>query len=174
VLLAIGLQEHTEQALEATARLDFASHGISLNQVEMHPLLDNRELLDLCNRAGIVLEGYSPLGEGHSDLMAHPTVLRIAGQVGKEPAWVLLSWAAQRDRPVVVKSSHADRMKDNFRAMQCCDEDCSTDNLVAGEVDAGGDCEVEHKVLLSDEQLAELSELCIADMKFCWDPRRVA
>ena len=43
-----------------------------------------------------------------------PTVLDVAGRVGRTPAQVLLRWALQREAIVIPKSTHRDRIRENF------------------------------------------------------------
>jgi 2,5-diketo-D-gluconate reductase A len=68
-------------------------------------------LLDACERSGVVLEAYSPLGTGrHLD---DPTVRGIAARLGRTPAQVLLRWCVERGIPVIPKSTHRERIAEN-------------------------------------------------------------
>jgi 2,5-diketo-D-gluconate reductase A len=70
-----------------------------------------RGLLDACQRRGIALEAYSPLGTGQH--LANKTVNQVAQRVGRTPAQVLLRWCLQHDLPVISKSTHRERIQDN-------------------------------------------------------------
>lgn len=81
------------------------------NQVQFNPFVHRRALLDACERQGVALEAYSPLGTGeHLD---DQTVGRIAERVGRTPAQVLLRWCVQQGVPVIPKSTHRERIQEN-------------------------------------------------------------
>jgi diketogulonate reductase-like aldo/keto reductase len=83
----------------------------AVNQVQFNPFADRRALLEACDRRGVVLEAYSPLGTGR--LLGDKTIGRIAQAVGRPPAQVLLRWCVQRDIPVLPKSTHRERIEEN-------------------------------------------------------------
>jgi diketogulonate reductase-like aldo/keto reductase len=83
----------------------------AVDQIEVTPFLQQRDTRDACERHGIVVEAYSPLTRGRR--LGHPTVLRIAEQVGRTPAQVLLRWGIQHDMVVLPKSTHRDRIAEN-------------------------------------------------------------
>ena len=88
----------------------------SVNQVELSPFLPQRELRGLCSEAGIVVEAYSPLTKGVR--LAHPVVIRVASEIGCSPAQVLLGWALQKGLVVLPKSTRAERLAENFAALE--------------------------------------------------------
>jgi diketogulonate reductase-like aldo/keto reductase len=81
------------------------------NQVQFSPFEYRRSLLQACERDGIALVAYSPLGTGHH--LADPTVKRIAEELGRSPAQVLLRWCIEREIPVIPKSTHRERIAEN-------------------------------------------------------------
>ena len=81
------------------------------NQVQFSPFEYRRALLESCERSGVVLESYSPLGTGRH--LTDKTVTRIAGELGRTPAQVLLRWCVQREIPVIPKSTHRGRIEEN-------------------------------------------------------------
>jgi diketogulonate reductase-like aldo/keto reductase len=83
----------------------------AVNQVQFNPFAYRKALLDACERSGIVLEAYSPLGTGRH--LSSDTVRRIAERHGRTPAQVLLRWCLERDLPVIAKSTHRDRLAEN-------------------------------------------------------------
>jgi 2,5-diketo-D-gluconate reductase A len=83
----------------------------SVNQVEFNPLDYRRGLLDACQRAGVVLEAYSPLGTGR--YLSGKRVTEIAARAGRTPAQVLLRWCLQHGVPVIPKSAHRERIEEN-------------------------------------------------------------
>jgi diketogulonate reductase-like aldo/keto reductase len=68
-------------------------------------------LLAACERSGVVLEAYSPLGHGRH--LQSPAVAQIAERLGRTPAHVLLRWCIERDLPVIPKSKNRDRIEQN-------------------------------------------------------------
>jgi 2,5-diketo-D-gluconate reductase A len=108
---SIGVSNFAAAELEQV--LAAASSPPVLDQVQFSPFEYRRALLNECERHGVVLEAYSPLGTGHH--LADPTVRRIADGVGRTPAQVLLRWCVQRGIPVISKSTHRDRIEENGR-----------------------------------------------------------
>jgi diketogulonate reductase-like aldo/keto reductase len=85
------------------------------NQVQFSPFEFRRGLLDDCERRGIALEAYSPLGTGrHLD---NPTVSEIAERLGRTPAQVLIRWCLERRIPVIPKSTHRERIEENGQVL---------------------------------------------------------
>ena len=83
----------------------------AINQVQFSPFEYRKALLDACDRNGVVLEAYSPLGRGRH--VTRETVTQIAQRLGRTPAQVLLRWCIQRAIPVIPKSSHRERIAEN-------------------------------------------------------------
>lgn len=109
---AIGVSnfqpEHLERVIEATGEVP------ALNQVELHPWLQQAELRAFHQRHGIVTEAWSPLAKG-GDLLADPVVTSIADKHGRTPAQVVLRWHVQLDNVVIPKSVTPSRIAENFR-----------------------------------------------------------
>jgi len=70
-----------------------------------------RGLQEACERHGIVLEAYSPLGTGRH--IGDRTVAGIAVRLGRTPAQVLIRWSIQRGLVVLPKSTHRERIEQN-------------------------------------------------------------
>lgn len=83
----------------------------AVDQVEFSPFEYRRGLLEACERSGVALEAYSPLGTGRH--LSNSTVGEIAEAVGRTPAQVLIRWCVQRDIPVIPKSTHRERIEEN-------------------------------------------------------------
>ncbi len=83
----------------------------ALNQIEIHPYLAQRDLVDLHNELGIVTASWSPLGRGA--LLNDPVITQIATQIGRTPAQVIIRWHLQRGLVVIPKSVHPDRIAAN-------------------------------------------------------------
>ena len=85
----------------------------TVDQVQLNPSAYRKGLLDACDERGVALEAYSPLGTGAQ--LGDPVVSRIAEQLGRTPAQILLRWCIERGIPVVTKSTHRDRIAENAR-----------------------------------------------------------
>merc|ERR1719436_425695 len=88
-----------------------------VNQVEFHPRLVQTELLEFCQKEGIVLQAYASLGSGDAAqtqaFFALPPVKAAAAAHGATPAQVLLRWALEKGLHVIPKSTRAERMEEN-------------------------------------------------------------
>jgi diketogulonate reductase-like aldo/keto reductase len=82
-----------------------------VNQVELSPFLQQRDVRDFCARHGIVVEAYSPLTKGQR--LDDPTVVDVARRVGRTPAQVLLRWGVQKGFVVLPKSVTPARIEEN-------------------------------------------------------------
>lgn len=96
----------------------------AVNQVESHPLLQQNELIDFCEKNMIAITAYSPLGSQdrqnkHANeplVLENPVITEIAERLKVTPAQVLLAWQLNRNVIVIPKSIHVDRIKENFAA----------------------------------------------------------
>jgi 2,5-diketo-D-gluconate reductase A len=95
----------------------------AVNQVQFSPYEYRKALLDACERSGVVLEAYSPLGHGR--YVASEAVAQIAERLGRTPAQVLVRWCVQREIPAIVKSTHRERIAENGQVFdfELTDED---------------------------------------------------
>ena len=84
-----------------------------VDQVYLSPFAYRRGILDEGRNHNVAFEAYSPLGTGRH--LSDPTVGRIAAQIDRTPAQVLLRWALQHDLIVLPKSSHRERIEENAR-----------------------------------------------------------
>ncbi len=86
-----------------------------INQVELHPYLQQEELRAVNDKHGIVTEAYSPLGSGHG-LLNDPVLADIAAKHDATPAQVTLAWHLAIGNVVIPKSVTPERIEENFRA----------------------------------------------------------
>ena len=82
----------------------------AVNQIELHPLMAQKELRAFCAQHGIQVEAWSPLMQGHLDL---PALAGIANKHGKSPAQVVLRWDLQSGIVTIPKSVHERRIIEN-------------------------------------------------------------
>jgi diketogulonate reductase-like aldo/keto reductase len=109
---AIGVSNFLPEHLETL--LASAEVTPAVNQIELHPTFQQRELASLCREKGIAVEAYSPLGQG-ADLTAD-AVQAVAAAHGATPAQVVLAWHLSQGTIVIPKTANADRMAENFAA----------------------------------------------------------
>jgi 2,5-diketo-D-gluconate reductase A len=86
----------------------------AVNQVELHPIFQQRELRAYHDAHGIITESWGPLGQGKYDLFGNPAIQSIAAAHGVQPAQVVLRWHLQIGNIVIPKSNSKERMAQNF------------------------------------------------------------
>jgi 2,5-diketo-D-gluconate reductase A len=92
--------------------IDLSYFTPAINQIELHPLLNQAELRATNADYGIVTEAYGPLGVGK--LLDNPTIAAVAQAHGKTPAQVLIRWSIQLGNVVIPRSANAERIKSNL------------------------------------------------------------
>lgn len=107
---SIGVCNFTANHLDDV--IDLAFETPSVNQIELHPLLNQAELRAANAERGIITQAYSPLAVGR--LLDHPTVTAIAGEYGKTPAQVLIRWSLQLGNVVIPRSAQPERIAANL------------------------------------------------------------
>ena len=85
-----------------------------VNQVETHPHNQQKAAHEWMNKYGVVHEAWAPFGEGRGGLFTDPVLEKIAAKYGKTTAQVMLRSHIQRGIAVIPKSTHIERMKENF------------------------------------------------------------
>jgi diketogulonate reductase-like aldo/keto reductase len=100
------LPEHLDRIIEATGETP------SVNQIELHPQLQQQELRDYHSARGILTEAWSPLAQGQ--LLRESTIVEIASALERTPAQVVLRWHIQLGNVVIPKSVTPERIEENF------------------------------------------------------------
>ena len=85
----------------------------AINQVELHPHLSLQPLTAYCEKLGIAVEAWSPLGGDGGKLLGDPVLKKIAEKHGKSTAQVILRWDLLRNIITIPKSTHQVRIKEN-------------------------------------------------------------
>jgi 2,5-diketo-D-gluconate reductase A len=101
------LPEHLERLTGETSVVP------AVNQIELHPQLQQAESRAAHAAHGIVTEAWSPLGQGKG-LLDIPTVVAIARKHGRTPAQVVLRWHLQLGHVVIPKSATPSRIVENI------------------------------------------------------------
>lgn len=101
------LPEHLEQLLAETSVIP------AVNQIELHPHLQQHASREFHAEQGIATEAWSPLGQGKG-LLEVPAIIAIAQKHGRTPAQVVLRWHLQLGNVVIPKSVTPSRIKENI------------------------------------------------------------
>jgi diketogulonate reductase-like aldo/keto reductase len=107
---SIGVSNFHAEDLSNVIELSFVTPAI--NQIELHPLLNQAELRAVNAEHGIVTEAYGPLGVGR--LLDNPAVVSVAQAHGKTPAQALIRWSIQLGNVVISRSANPERIKSNL------------------------------------------------------------
>lgn len=112
LIRSIGVSNFLAEHLETL--LASAQVVPAVNQIELHPTFQQRELAALTRSRGIAVEAYSPLGQG-ADLSAE-AVTALAAAHGATPAQIVLAWHLKHGTIVIPKTASAARMQENLAA----------------------------------------------------------
>jgi 2,5-diketo-D-gluconate reductase A len=107
---SIGVSNFTEEYLSMVIDLTFTTPAV--NQIELHPLLNQDEMRKSNAQHNVVTQSYTPLALGR--LMDNPTVTSVAGEYGKTPSQVLLRWNLQLGNAVIFRSATAEHIASDF------------------------------------------------------------
>jgi len=138
--------EDTWEGMEGAKKLGYAKHiGVSnfniknlrhlikhgnvkpeMNQVELHPYLQQEVLFTFCHKEGIFMTGYSPLGstdrsekmkkDDEPILWENDIIKEMAKKYDCSPQQFLIAWSLNRGNAVIPKSVNPDHIKSNFEA----------------------------------------------------------
>ncbi|WP_251976592.1 2,5-didehydrogluconate reductase DkgB [Salinicola avicenniae] len=117
---ARGLTRHIGVSNFTIAQIDEAltlpgGENIVTNQIEVHPFLANRKLVEHCQAKGLDVTAYMPLAVGK--VLEEPVLKRIAETHGATPAQIALAWIAARDIVVIPSSTKPANQKSNLEAL---------------------------------------------------------
>jgi 2,5-diketo-D-gluconate reductase A len=111
-LRAIGISNYYTDRM-----VEFASFNRikpMVNQMETHIFNQQKVLKEWADKYEIQLEAWAPFGEGRGGTFDNPEIVKIAKAHGKTTAQVMLRWQIQRGIVVIPKSTHKERMEENF------------------------------------------------------------
>ena len=122
----IGVSNFTIKHLEALK--PYCREMPEVNQIELHPLLQQTELRDYCQNNDIILTAYAPLGSGdrhqsmksaqEPDLMELESIVALAKKYQVSPAQILISWHLNRGCSVIPKAMQSQHLSQNMAAVQ--------------------------------------------------------
>ena len=130
---AIGVSNFMVDPL--TSLLETAQVIPAVNQIEVHPYFQQREVQAFCAEHDILTQAWSPIGgitfyrdSGHGSTLEDPVIGKIANAHSKSAAQVMLRWHLQEGRSAIPKSTKPHRIAENF--------DIFDFELTADEIDA--------------------------------------
>ncbi|MBC6411044.1 MAG: aldo/keto reductase [Ekhidna sp.] len=122
----IGVSNFSIKKLQRLINL--GGQNPEMNQVELHPYLQQQGLVDFCHAHEIHVTAYSPLGsmdrpdnmkkDGEPIPLENEVIKRMAAVHGASPAQILIIWALERGTSVIPKSTNPKRLKENFEAQK--------------------------------------------------------
>jgi diketogulonate reductase-like aldo/keto reductase len=153
----IGVANFGERHLKELLR--YANIKPAVNQIEIHPYNQREELVKLCQKEGIAVEAYSPLGGGGfagpssrnqgqltDQLLADPVLKKIADKYSKSTAQVILRWNLQRGITPIPKASSDQHIQENLKVFDF--------ELADGDMRDIKELERAEFIVMDDEKLA--------------------
>ncbi|OPY31938.1 MAG: 2,5-diketo-D-gluconate reductase A [Methanomassiliicoccales archaeon PtaU1.Bin124] len=108
---AIGVSNYTIKHLEQLSSL--AEVMPMVEQIELTPFLQQRDLVDHCRQLGMVLQAYSPLTR--AKMFGDKFLVEMSQRLERTPAQILLRWSMQKGFVPLPRSSRPERIEENFR-----------------------------------------------------------
>ncbi len=106
----IGVSNYSVQQLEALT--ETSGETPAVNQIEWTPFGHSSEMLDFCQRYGIIIQAYSPLTRGEQ--LSSPRLATIARAYGKKPAQIILRWNLQMGTVPLPKAGMREHQAENI------------------------------------------------------------
>ena len=129
---AIGVSNFLVHHLESVMKA--SSIVPAVNQVEFHPFLVQKDLLEFDGRSGVRHEAWSPLTRGRS--LNNPVIAGIAAKYNRTPAQVMLRWDLQLGVVTIPKSVHRERILENSRVFDFQLEKTDVERITALDAEA--------------------------------------
>lgn len=111
-LRAIGISNFYPDRMVDLA--SFAKVRPAVNQIEIHPYHRQEYSVKWQRKYLVQPEAWAPFGEGRGNMFTDPTLSEIAAKHEKTVAQVILRWHIMRGIVVIPKTTHIERMKENF------------------------------------------------------------
>ena len=86
----------------------------AVNQIELHPYKQHKLIQKADKEFGTLTQAWAPFHRGEDGIFEDPTLTAIAEKHGKTVAQVILRWQTQQGILTIPKSTHIERMKENF------------------------------------------------------------
>ena len=109
-ILTLGVSNFKQLHLEALNK--YAKIKPAVNQIEFHPGYNQLETVEYCQKNGILVQGWSPLGRG--SVLSNDTIVKLAEKYSVSPAKICLRYAIQHNVVPLPKSVTFERIKSNL------------------------------------------------------------
>ena len=109
---SVGVANFHQHHLEALFKVSDIVPAV--NQIELHPLLSQRPLVDFCTKHGIQVEAYSPVARMHEKLINNPTLKALSEKYRKTIPQIVFRWDFQHHIIAVPKASSKKRLLENI------------------------------------------------------------
>ena len=107
---AIGVCNFEETHLEELKKVAHITPAV--NQIELHPEFSRQALVEYCAKQGIQVEAWAPLARG--EVFENETLVALGEKYQKSAGQIALRWSLQHGNVVIPKSTHAERIAQNF------------------------------------------------------------
>lgn len=111
----IGVSNFTVAQLKQAVEI-LGPGAIAHQQVEIHPLLQNRKVVEFCQEQGIAITAYMPLAYGK--VLAEPLLMEIGKRRGVSAAQVSLAWLLAQGMTVIPSSTKRENLAANLAALK--------------------------------------------------------
>ncbi|KAF7373551.1 Aldo-keto reductase [Mycena sanguinolenta] len=123
---AIGVSNFSIKTLEEVMKNKRVKPA--MNQVEMHPYLQQNDLLEFCRKHDIAVVAYNPSG---TDIVRKdPVIVELAAKYNVTPTQIILAWHLSRNVVVIPKSTNEERQKENHNLPTLEEEDLKKINAL--------------------------------------------
>ena len=109
---SIGLSNFTVEHIEKIMKMCTVKPAI--NQLELHPYAQRREIVKLCDKYNIKVEAWYPIGHGDKNLLENPVFTKISKKYKKTNAQVILRWHIQKGYIIFPRSRNPIHIKENI------------------------------------------------------------
>ena len=109
---SIGLSNFTEKQIEEI--MSMCTVKPAIDQIELHPYGQRREVVDLCNKYNIKVEAWYPLAHGEKELLENPIFTKIGKKYNKTNAQVILRWHIQKGYIIFPRSRNPVHIAENI------------------------------------------------------------
>lgn len=94
--------------------LQFSKIKPMVNQIEVNVFNQQIEAKKRADKYGVILEAWAPFAEGKNNMFTNKTLVKIAAKYNRSVAQIILRWLYQREIVSLAKSTHENRIKENF------------------------------------------------------------
>ena len=113
-LKSIGISNFENEKLDNFYKNENVSIIPVINQVELHPYFQQREVREKLKEHNTQIEGWAPLGHNLTNIFNEEVIINLSKRYKKTPAQIVLRWHIQSGFVVIPKTTHKERMEENI------------------------------------------------------------